>query len=97
MSLWPPRREDQAKLDVRSGRKSKREVRPPDEKRRLLERKAGFEKACAKSSGRAGGRCRSGDLGAALLAEPLPVSLVALRVGGVLEGVHVPSSSAQRR
>src|SRR6266511_4142755 len=29
-----------------------------------------------------------GDLGAALLAEPALVSLVALSVGGVLEGVH---------
>jgi hypothetical protein len=38
MSLWPPCREDQAKLDVRSGASPKRAVRRPDEKRRLGER-----------------------------------------------------------
>jgi hypothetical protein len=33
------------------GRKSNRAVRPPDEKRRLWERTAGFERACARSRG----------------------------------------------
>ena len=38
-----------------------------------------------------------GDLGAALLAEPPLVALVALGVGEVLERVQVASISAQRR
>ena len=37
-----------------------RAVMPPDEKRRLWERIAGCGKACARSRGRAGGRCRPG-------------------------------------
>jgi hypothetical protein len=61
MSLWPPGREDQAKLDVRSrAHVHKGTVMPPDEKRRLGERIAGCGKACARSRGRAGGRCRPG-------------------------------------
>jgi hypothetical protein len=42
------------------GRMSKRAVRPPDEKRRLVERTPHLEKACARSRGRGGGRCRPG-------------------------------------
>ena len=52
MSLWPPRREDQAKLDASLvGACPKRAVRPPDEKWRLWERTAGCGKACARSRG----------------------------------------------
>src|SRR5439155_9636857 len=51
--------EDQRNRMFARGRKSKRAVRPPDEKRRLSERTSPCGKACARSRGRAGGRCRS--------------------------------------
>src|SRR5215208_6424402 len=89
MSLWPPRREDQAKLDAplagaspkgRSGRQTKSGA-------------SGSELLVARQHvpdrvGEPAGDVDLGDLGAALLAEPALVALVALRVGGVLERVH---------
>src|SRR5215207_6262966 len=89
MSLWPPRREDQAKLDAslagaspkgRSGRQTKSGASGSE----LLV--AG--KHVPDRVGEPPGDVDLGDLGAALLAEPALVALVALGVGGVLERVH---------
>src|SRR5918994_1471680 len=45
MSLWPPRREDQAELDASlAGASPKRAAMPPDEERRLGERTSHLEK-----------------------------------------------------
>src|ERR687892_1474784 len=89
MSLWPPRRGGQAKLDAslagacpkgRSGRQTKSGA-------------SGSELLVAGEHvpdrvGEPAGDVDLGDLGAALLAEPALVALVALGVGGVLERVH---------
>src|SRR6266540_7525491 len=89
MSLWPPRREDQAKLDRslagaspkgRSGRQTKSGASGSE---LLLARKHVPDRV-----GEAAGDVDLGDLGPALLAEPALVSLVSLRVGRVLERVH---------
>src|ERR687891_1303018 len=89
MSLWPPRREDQAKSDAslagaspkgRSGRQTK----PGASGSELLV--AG--KHVPDRVGQAAGDVDLGDLGAALLAEPALRALVALPVGGVAERVH---------
>src|SRR4249919_2331892 len=91
MSLWPTRREDQAESDAslsgaspkgRSGRQTKSGASWSEG---LVSRKHVPNRV-----GEPAGDVDLGDLGAALAAEPLPVSLVALRVGGVLEGVHGP-------
>src|SRR5215211_8050868 len=89
MSLWPPRREDQAKLDRslagacpkgRSGRQTKGGA-------------SGSELLVSSQHvpdrvGEPPGDVDLGDLGAALLAEPALRSLVALGVGGMLQRVH---------
>src|SRR5215204_7239673 len=89
MSLWPPRREDQAKLDRslagaspkgRSGRQTKSGASGSE----LLF--AG--KHVPDRVGEPAGDLDLGDLGAALLAEPALGPLVALRVGRVLERLH---------
>src|SRR5262245_30399533 len=52
-------REDQAKLDASlRAHVQKRAVRPPDEKRRLGERRVGFGSACARSRAPTDGRCQ---------------------------------------
>src|SRR6266545_231385 len=89
MSLWPPRREDQAKLDASLAGAS-----PKGRSCRLTKSGAsGSEGLVSREHvpdrvGEPAGDVDLGDLGAALLAEPALVSLVALSVGGVLEGVH---------
>src|SRR5918996_5074987 len=89
MSLWPPRREDQAKLDAslagacpkgRSGRQTKSGASGSE----LLV--AGEHVPDRVSE--AAGDVDLGDLGAALLAESALVALVALSVGGVVQRVH---------
>src|SRR5215208_4695681 len=89
MSLWPPRREDQAKLDAslagaspkgRSGRQTKSGASGSE---LLVARKHVPDRVAEPA-----GDVDLGDLGAALLAEPALVALVALSVGGVLERVH---------
>src|SRR5215207_8499712 len=89
MSLWPPRREDQAKLDAplagaspkgQSGRQTKSGASGSE---LLLARKHVPDRV-----GEAAGDVDPGDLGAALPSESLLVSLVALRVGGVPQRVH---------
>src|SRR5829696_5527366 len=89
MSLWPPRREDQAKLDAslagaspkgRSGRQTKSGASGSE----LLVARQHVPDRVSESPG----DVDLGDLGAALLAEPALVALVALGVGGVLERVH---------
>src|SRR5215213_1316740 len=89
MSLWPPRREDQAKLDAplagaspkgRSGRQTKSGASGSE---LLLARKHVPDRV-----GEAAGDVDLGDLGAALLSEPALVAPVALGVGGVAERVH---------
>src|SRR6266536_1103131 len=88
MSLWPPGREDQAKLDAslrahvergRSGRQTKRGASGSE----------GFISGqhVPDRMGEPAGDVDLGDLGSALLAEPLLRALVALGVGGVAE-VH---------
>ena len=98
MSLWPPRREDQAKSDAslagaspkgRSGRQTKSGA-------------SGSELLVAGEHvpdrvGEPAGDVDLGDLGPALLAEPALGALVALGVGGVRSACIVASSSAQRR
>ena len=89
MSLWPPRREDQAKLDASLGRKSKRAVRPPDEKRRLGERTSRLRVSMCQI---AWASRRAMSTWATLAPRCLPsrrlVALVALGVGGVAQRVH---------
>src|SRR5215212_9850131 len=89
MSLWPPRGEDQAKSDAsrsgaspkgRSGRQTKSGASGSE---LLVARKHVPDRV-----GEPAGDVDLGDLGAALLAEPALVALVALRVGPVLERVH---------
>src|SRR6266513_3556809 len=89
MSLWPPRREDQAKSDVRS----RAQVRKGRSGRQTKSGASGSELLLAGKHvpDRVGESARDvdlGDLGTALLAHPLLVSLVALGVGGVPERVH---------
>jgi hypothetical protein len=85
MSLWPPRREDQAKLDAslagaspkgRSGRQTKSGASGSE---LLTSRKHVPDRV-----GKPAGDVDLGDLGAALLAEPPLVALLALGVGRVL-------------
>ena len=89
MSLWPPGREDQAKLDARSrahvqrGRSGRQTKSGASGSEFLLAGKHVPDRASEPA-----GDVDLGDLGAALLAEPALVALVALRVGGVLERVH---------
>src|SRR5215207_8800365 len=89
MSLSPPRREDQARLDAslagaspkgRSGRQTKSGASGSE---LLVARKHVPDRVCEPA-----GDVDLGDLGAALFAEPALVALVALHVGGVLERVH---------
>src|ERR687891_1903224 len=89
MSLWPPRREDQAKSDAslsgaspkgRSGRQTKSGASGSE---LLIARKHVPDRVS-----QAAGDVDLGDLRAALLAEPALGALVALGVGGVLERVH---------
>jgi hypothetical protein len=89
MSLWPPRREDQAILEGplggacprgRSGRQTKSGASGSE---LLVARKHVPDRV-----GEPAGDVDLGDLGAALGAEPALVALVALSVGGVLERVH---------
>src|SRR5215211_2093032 len=88
MSLWPPRREDQAKLD-----RSLAGASPLGRSGRQTKSGASWSEglvAGERVPDRVGEPPRDvdlGDLGPALLAEPALVALVALRVGGVLERV----------
>src|SRR5512132_1249026 len=91
MSLWPPRREDQAESDRslagacpegRSGRQTKSGASWSEG---LVSRKHVPDRV-----GEPAGDVDLGDLGATLLSQPALGPLVALRVGGVLEGVHGP-------
>src|SRR5918998_2846981 len=89
MSLWPPRRVDQAKLDVSLGAQFQR----GRSGRQTNSGASGSELLVARKHvpdrvGEPAGDVDLGDLGAALLAEPALVALVALGVGGVLERVH---------
>src|SRR5215204_6537473 len=89
MSLWPPRREDQAKLD-----RSLAGASPKGRSGRQTKSGASGSEGLVSSEhvpdrvGEPAGDLDLGDLGAALLAESPLVALVALRVGGVLERVH---------
>ena len=89
MSLWPPRRVDQAKLDD-----SLAGANPKGRSRRQTNSGASGSELLIASEhvpdcvGEPAGDVDLGDLGAALLAEPALVALVALGVGGVLERVH---------
>ena len=89
MSLWPPRREDQAKSDVRSraqvqkGRSGRQTKSGASWSEGLVSRKHVPDRV-----GEPAGDVDLGDLRAALLAEPALRSLVALGVGGVAERVH---------
>ena len=89
MSLWPPRREDQAKLErslgahVQKGRSGRQTKSGASGSELLTSRKHVPDRV-----GEAASDVDLGDLGAALGAEPALVALVALRVGGVLERVH---------
>ena len=89
MSLWPPRREDQAELDLRSwaqvqkgGQAARRKAAPLGANSSLR------VSMCQIATVSLSGDVDLGDLGAALLAQPALVSLVALGVGRVAEGVH---------
>ena len=83
MSLWPPRREDQAKLVLRSGASPKgrsgRQTKSGASGSEVLVAGEHVPDRVAKPAG----DVDLGDLGAALLAEPALVALVALGVGGV--------------
>ena len=98
MSLWPPRREDQAKSErslgahVQRGR-SGRQTKAGASGSELLIAGKHVPDRMRESAG----DVDLADLGAALLAEPALVSLVALGVGGVRRACIVASSSAQRR
>ena len=89
MSLWPPRREDQAKSErslwahVQKGR-SGRQTKSGASGSELLV--AG--KHVPDRMGEPAGDVDLGDLRAALLAEPLLGALVALSVGGMAKRVH---------
>src|SRR4029450_3807774 len=89
MSLWPPRREDQAKSDAslsgaspkgRSGRQTKSGASWSEG---LVAREHVPDRV-----GEPAGDLDLGDLGAALLPQAALGALVALGVGRVLEGVH---------
>ena len=89
MSLWPPHREDQAKLDDslagaspkgRSGRQTKSGASGSE---LLLARKHVPDRVA-----KAPRDVDLSDLRPALLAEAALVALIARRVGGVLERVH---------
>ena len=86
MSLWPPRREDQAKSDVRSrahiqkgGQAARRKVAP------LGANSSIASEHVPDRFGQPAGDVDLGDLGAALLAEPALRLLIALAVGGMRE------------
>ena len=89
MSLWPPRREDQAKLDASLSGAS-----PKGRSGRQTNSGASGSELLVSSEhvpdrmGEPPGDVDLGDLCAALLSEPSLVALVALPVGGVLERVH---------
>src|SRR2546427_6891597 len=89
MSLWPPRREDQAKIGCSLAGAS-----PKGRSSRQTKSGASWSEGLVAGEhvpdrvGEPPGDVDLGDLGAALLAEPPLVSLVALGVGGVLERVH---------
>ena len=99
MSLWPPRREDQAKLERSLGA----HVQKGRSGRQTKTGASGSELPVAGKHvpdrvREPAGDVDLSDLGAALLAEPALVALVALGVGGVARGACiVASSSAQRR
>jgi hypothetical protein len=81
MSLWPPYREDQAKLDrslagaIPKGRSGRQTNRGASWSELLVARKHVPDRV-----GQATGDVDLGDLGPALLSEPLLVSLVAISV-----------------
>src|ERR687897_1612139 len=89
MSLWPPRWEDQAKLE-----RSLAGACPKGRSGRQTKSGASWSEGLVAGEhvpdrvGEAAGDVDLGDLGAALLSEPPLVPLVALGVGGVLERVH---------
>ena len=89
MSLSPPRREDQAKLDVRSraqvqkGRSGRQTKRGASGSELLVAGKHVPDRVCEPA-----GDVDLGDPRPALFAEPLLVALVALSVGGVAERVR---------
>src|SRR6266508_3393417 len=89
MSLWPPRREDQAKLVCSLAGAS-----PKGRSGRQTKSGASWSELLIASEhvpdrvGEPSGDVDLGDLGAALLAEPALGSLIALGVGGMPERVH---------
>src|SRR5688572_21639537 len=89
MSLWPPRREDQAKLDrsladaIPKGRSGRQTKRGASGSELLVARKHVPDRVCQPA-----GDVDLGDLRPALLAQALLVALVALGAGGVLERMH---------
>src|SRR5215203_2428523 len=89
MSLWPPQREDQAKLD-----RSLADASPKGRSGRQTKSGASGSEPLVASEhvpdrlGEPAGDLDLGDLGAALLAQSPLVPLVALGVGRVLERVH---------
>ena len=81
MSLWPPRREDQAKLECSlAGASPKGRSMPPDEKRRLWSELLVSSQHVPDRVREAAGDVDLGDLGPALLAEPALCALVAVSV-----------------
>src|SRR5688500_9974401 len=89
MSLWPPRREDQAKLDASlagaspKGRSVRQTKSGASGSELLVARKHVPDR-----EGEPAGDVDLRDLGAALFAEPALVGLIALCVGGMFERVH---------
>ena len=89
MSLWPPRREDQAESDV-----SLSGAIPKGRSGRQTKSGASWSELLVASEhvpdrvGEPAGDVDLGDLGAALLPQPALGALVALGVGRVLERVH---------
>ena len=99
MSLWPPWREDQAKLErslgahVQKGRSGRQTKTGASGSELLVAGKHVPDRVREPA-----GDVDLSDLRAALLAEPLLRALVALGVGGVARSACiVASSSAQRR
>src|ERR671911_1451531 len=89
MSLWPPRREDQAKSERSLGA----HVQRGRSGRQTKSGASGSEPLVAGEHvpdrvREPAGDVDLGDLGAALLAEPALRALVARRVDGVAEGLH---------
>ena len=89
MSLWPPRREDQAKLErslgahVQNGRSGRQTTTGASGSELLVAGEHVPDRVREPA-----GSVDLGDLGAALLAEPALGALVAGGVGGVAKRVH---------